>query len=113
MARTPASSPTMAAGARAGMGGRRRDAHQCLEPNGRCGRTKWSPGSTPVTTGAAATGDSRRGGKPEREGEGEEVQEDGQLTRSMKGGSARPGKVKNDGIDSERSRGQRARGGRL
>jgi hypothetical protein len=31
------------------------------------GRTKWSPGATPVTTGAAAAGDSRRDCEPEGE----------------------------------------------
>jgi hypothetical protein len=41
------------------------------------------------------------------------VLEDGQLTRNATDGSARPEEVRGDGIDDERRRGRRARGGRL
>jgi hypothetical protein len=52
---------------RASAGRYGRDARRCAASDGRRGTTKWSPGATPVTTGAAAAGDSRRDCEPEGE----------------------------------------------
>jgi hypothetical protein len=69
-ASTPAGSPATTAGARAGAGGRKRDAERFAGSDERRSRPNGHRGTTPVTAGAAASGSAQRGGLPERKQRG-------------------------------------------